>query len=79
MKRIFRLFMMIFLIAFTFTFETLMAQGPPPPNGGLNGITPADGPIGTPIGDSILPLMIFVLVYVGMKLYDHHQLQKEKA
>jgi hypothetical protein len=74
---------MILLIAFTFTLDTLMAQSPPPPNGGLFGTDPHGGPIagpeGAPIGDAILPLMIFVLMYVGMKLYDHHQLQKERS
>jgi len=77
MKRIFRLFTMIFLIAFT--LDNLMAQSPSPPdpNGGANGFTP--GTSICPIGDSILPLMIFVLMYVGMKLYNHHQLQKESS
>jgi hypothetical protein len=74
---------MIFLIAFTFTLDTLMAQAPPPPNGGLPGINPNGGPIagpeGAPIGDAILPLMIFVLMYAGKKLYDVHQLQKERT
>ncbi len=80
MTRIFRLLAIYTLIAFSFT-TTLMAQmpPPPPPGGGGGGIRPGPGgdPIsGVPINDSVLPLIIFALIYAGIKFYYYRQLHK---
>ena len=77
MKRIFRLFTITGLIAFTLT-NTLMAQ--PLPGGGSSvghpTGDPLNGPLGAPIDDSVLLLVLIALAYAAKKYYDIRKLRK---
>ena len=79
MKKISGLFIILVLIAFTFS-NTLIAQ-PMPPGNSFNGNPPIYnypplglGPLGSSVSDSILPLVIIALVYAGIKIYQLRQL-----
>jgi hypothetical protein len=78
MKRLTRLFTIIALLTFIFS-NSLMAQ-PLPGGGGTIGPPTGDplrGPIGAPIDDSVLLLVLFALGYMMLKLYQLRLLKKE--
>lgn len=78
MRRVIKLFTSIFLIAVTHS-AALMAQGPPPPLTAPPGGNPHDGPpISGSIDNSLLLLVVFALIYAGVKIYSI-RLQKTKT
>ena len=79
MKKIFRLFTIIALIVFPLC-NALMAQPLPGgnnPGGGSVG-PPTGNPLNGPVGDSIMPLMIFAFTYALLKLYQTYKLRKSE-
>jgi hypothetical protein len=75
MRRVIKLFASIFLIAVTLS-TTLMAQGPPPP--GPPGPPHGGPPLYSTINNSLLLLIVFALIYAGVKIYSI-RLQKTKT
>ncbi len=76
MKKIFRLFTIIALTVFPLC-NALMAQ--PLPGGGGGPVGPPTGnPLSGPVGDSIMPLMLFAFAYALLKLYQNYRLRKSE-
>jgi hypothetical protein len=78
MKRLTRLFTIIALLAFSFS-NSLMAQ-PLPGGGGTIGHPtgdPLNGPIGAPIDNSVLLLVVIALAYGMYQFYQLRLLKKE--
>ncbi|MCF8348787.1 MAG: hypothetical protein K9G61_08235 [Bacteroidales bacterium] len=69
---------LIATLVFTLSFTALLAQAPPPPNGGSNpggGNTPVGN--GAPIGSGIAILLGLGAAYGGKKIYDLRKEQLE--
>lgn len=64
------------ILAFVFVFITSVSFAPPPaPGGGMN---PACWPICVPIDKGFVFLIIVVVLYTGIKLYNFQKRAKAK-
>jgi hypothetical protein len=62
-------------LVFTLSFTALLAQAPPPPNGGSNPTSSGNTPVGNgaPIGSGLFILLGLGAAYGGKKIWDYRK------